>query len=78
MYVVRFIDNIERTFEDFDYMGIIDALQVVKNFEIDGVVMSDEEFESKLTTLLTRRLIHRGKDNRYTIMLWKKHKTEGH
>lgn len=60
-YVVKFLDLIERTKEEFEYAKLSDAIKVAKDSDINGrPAISDDNFEVKLLELLTSTFTYAG------------------
>lgn len=64
-YVVKFLSLRERTFDEFEYAHLFDALSVAKNTSIGpdrlhSPAMTDDAFDSQLLVLLTSGVIYGG------------------
>lgn len=60
-FVVKFVNLEEQTKEEFEYYDLLSAITVIKNTPIEGVFMSDVQFENELILLLTSMFIHAGR-----------------
>ncbi|MFE1915008.1 hypothetical protein [Streptomyces anandii] len=74
VFNVKFLNLTEQTKEEFEYSNLMDALRVVKETSLDGVKMSNDQFDTELIHLLTSGFIYRGKKplDEYVIMLHKR------
>ncbi len=74
-FIVRFLDLVEQTKDEFDYSNLLDAMRIIKNTPLDGVIMSHSQFERDLIVLLTSGFIYAGPrskdyiDGKYQIQL---------